>query len=59
MALGDVPPGAYPEPATAMPRPPNNHLSYAITWFSLSVILVVIFAVFVRQTLQARVKEPA
>jgi len=59
VALGDVPPGAYPEPAAAMPRPPNNHLSYAITWFSLSVILVVIFAVFVRQTLQTRVKEPA
>ena len=59
VALGAVPPGTYPEPAAAMPRPPNNHLSYAITWFSLAVILVVIFSVFVRQTLRARIKEPA
>ena len=59
VALGSVPRGAYPEPATEMPRPPNNHLTYAITWFSLSVILVVIFMIFVRQTLGARVKEPA
>jgi len=59
VALGTVPRGTYPEPATEMPRPPNNHLSYAITWFSLSVILVVIFTIFVRQTLRTRVKEPA
>lgn len=59
VALGSVPPGVYPEPATAMPRPPNSHLTYAITWFSLSVILVVIFTIFVRQTLRARVEEPA
>ena len=59
VALGSTPRGVYPEPATEMPRPPNNHLIYAITWFSLSVILVVIFTIFVRQTLRARVKEPA
>ena len=59
VALGSVPHGVYPEPAAEMPRPPNNHLTYAITWFSLSVILVVIFTIFVRQTLRARVKEPA
>ncbi|HEY0205372.1 MAG TPA: SURF1 family protein [Acetobacteraceae bacterium] len=59
VALGSAPRGTYPEPATEMPRPPNNHLTYAITWFSLSVILVVIFTIFVRQTLRARVKEPA
>ena len=59
VALGRVPPGTYPEPALAMPRPPNNHLSYAATWFSLALILVVIFSLFVRQTLRARVEEPA
>ena len=44
------PPGGIPEPAQAMPRPPNDHLSYAITWFSLAAILVVVFVVFARQS---------
>lgn len=45
-------PGSFPEPATALPRPPNDHLSYAITWFSLSAILLVVFIVFARQVLR-------
>lgn len=45
------PPGVYPEPAQTLPRPPNDHLGYAITWFALSAALVVIFVVFARQTL--------
>ena len=53
VALGTQP--GLPEPAHALPRPPNDHLSYAATWFSLSAALVVIFALFVRQTLQ---REP-
>jgi len=54
VALGvpGVLPGVLPEPARALPRPPNDHLSYAVTWFSLSAALVVIFALFVRQTLR-------
>ena len=55
VALGDAaPPGAYPEPATALPRPPNDHLSYAVTWFGLSAALVAVFAVYVRQVLMRR-----
>lgn len=46
------PAGSFPEPASALPRPPNDHLSYAITWFSLSAILAVVFLVFARQTLR-------
>ena len=40
-----------PAQATALPRPPNDHLTYAITWFSLAAALVVVFSLFVRQTL--------
>ena len=41
--------GAYPAPAQHLPRPPNNHLSYAITWYGLAVALLVIFIVWVRR----------
>ena len=46
------PPGSTPEPSQVLPRPPNDHLSYAITWFSLSAVLAIVFALFVRQTLR-------
>jgi len=51
--LGRDTPGEYPQPATALPRPPNDHLQYAITWFSLGAVLLVIFGVYVRRTLTA------
>jgi surfeit locus 1 family protein len=35
-----------------MPRPPNNHLSYAITWFSLAIALLAIFALYLRKALR-------
>ncbi len=41
-----------PEPAHALPRPANDHLSYAITWFGLAGCLVFIFAAYVRRTLR-------
>jgi surfeit locus 1 family protein len=44
-------PGA-PEPARSLPRPPNNHLVYAITWYGLAVALMVVFAVHVRKVLR-------
>ena len=49
-----LPLGTYPEPATALPRPPNDHLSYAITWFGLSAALAVVFAVYAGQVLARR-----
>ena len=52
VALGPL--GGVPEPVQALPRPPNDHLSYAVTWFSLAAALVVVFAVFVKQTVQER-----
>jgi surfeit locus 1 family protein len=49
IAMGPAPVGVYPEPATHLPRPPNNHLQYAITWYGLAVTLVVIFIAWVRR----------
>lgn len=38
--------GELPEPAQHLPHPPNNHLSYAITWFGLAFGLVVTFVLW-------------
>ena len=53
VALGPVSAGVYPVPAQRLPRPPNDHLSYAITWFSLGLVLVVIFLIYARKVLRA------
>lgn len=50
VALGD---GGVPEPASALPRPPNDHLNYALTWFGLAASLVVVFVAYVRRVLRA------
>lgn len=52
IALGPPPPQAYPAPARHLPRPPNNHLNYAITWYGLAIALVVIFVNWARRTLR-------
>ena len=57
VALGKAS-AAQAQPATALPRPPNDHLSYAVTWFSLSAILLVIFAIFARKVLR-RMNNPS
>jgi surfeit locus 1 family protein len=49
VALGPGPVNTYPAPAYHLPRPQNNHLSYAITWYGLAVVLVVMFAAWVRK----------
>jgi cytochrome oxidase assembly protein ShyY1 len=36
-----------------MPRPPNNHFQYAMTWFALAVALGVIYGIHVRRVLRA------
>ncbi len=53
VAMGPSPPERYPDPAHHLPRPPNNHLSYAITWYGLAVALVVIFVLWARKALDA------
>lgn len=49
VALGAPSPGKYPAPAEHLPRPPNNHLSYIITWYGLAGALAIIFALWVRK----------
>ena len=51
VVLGPPPPERYPDPARHLPRPPNNHLSYAITWYGLAIALVVIFVLWARKAL--------
>ena len=54
VALG--PPPAMPDapiPAEHLPRPANNHLQYAITWYGLAAALVVVFVIYVRKVLAA------
>jgi surfeit locus 1 family protein len=47
--------GALPDPARTLPRPTNNHLGYAITWYGLALSLVGVLAAYVLR----RRKEPA
>jgi surfeit locus 1 family protein len=51
IAMGPAPPERYPDPARHLPRPPNNHLSYVITWYGLAFALVVIFVLWARKVL--------
>lgn len=52
VALGPAPANVYPAPADRLPQPPNNHLSYVITWYGLALALVVVFVVWMRKALR-------
>ena len=41
-----VPPGGWPQPGKLVPSLPNNHLQYAVTWYGLAAVLVVVFIVW-------------
>ncbi|KAF0123349.1 MAG: surfeit locus 1 family protein [Methylocystaceae bacterium] len=47
----------WPRPVGGVPTIVNNHFSYAVTWFSLSLALLVIFALYARGVL-ARADAP-
>lgn len=38
------PPGGWPQPARLIPRLPNNHLQYAVTWYGLAFALLLVSA---------------
>ncbi len=50
VSMGDS--TAYPEPSHDFPTLPNNHLSYALTWFSLALVDMVMFVLAARKTLR-------
>ena len=45
-----------PAAATQLPRPVNNHLSYALTWFGLAVTQLAVFGVWLRRYLLGQEK---
>jgi surfeit locus 1 family protein len=53
VALGPTPADRWPDPAKHLPRPPNNHLIYAVTWYGFAVTLVVIFILWARKAIRS------
>jgi surfeit locus 1 family protein len=41
-----VPPGGLPRPAALKVNLPNDHLQYALTWFGLALVIVVMFGIW-------------
>jgi len=52
VAMGKQPPQLWPDPAKHLPRPPNDHLQYALTWYGLAGVLVVMFISWSRKRLR-------
>ena len=53
IALGPTPAERWPDPAKHLPRPPNNHLIYAVTWYGFAVTLVIIFFLWARKAIRS------
>ena len=45
---GPAPPGGLPHPSPLRVRLTNDHLQYAITWYSLAAVLIGVFLVWIR-----------
>jgi surfeit locus 1 family protein len=57
VVLGSPASVGYPIPATEMPTPPNNHLQYALTWFGLAGVLLIIFINWARAALNPTAEQ--
>lgn len=55
VAVGEVPAGTFPDPVRTLPRPPDNHLQYALTWFGFAATLLIIFGLY---AIRARKSPP-
>ncbi|WP_198369402.1 SURF1 family protein [Roseomonas rosulenta] len=55
VALGEG--RALPDPDRRMPRPSNNHLGYAITWYGLAVALAGVFLAWARRRLKDGIRD--
>ena len=51
-------PGGYPLGGETILTLPNDHLQYAITWFALAIVLVVIYLVFHHQRGRLDLRRP-
>jgi surfeit locus 1 family protein len=47
-----MPPGGLPKPGKIAPNLRNDHLQYALTWYALAVVLVVVFLLWLRSRAQ-------
>jgi surfeit locus 1 family protein len=45
-----VPPSGWPQPGKLVVNLPNNHLQYALTWYGLALVLIVVFALWARSS---------
>ena len=46
-------PGGWPKGGVTRLKLPNDHLQYAITWFSLAVVLIVVYFLFHRRNVES------
>ena len=49
-----MPPGGLPQPGKLVVRLRNEHLQYAVTWYGLALVLVVVFVVLGAQFQRAQ-----
>jgi len=58
IAMGPAQDNVYPAPATALPRPPNDHFGYALTWFGLAATLAGVFGAWASGVLRTARGRP-
>ncbi len=54
-----VPPGGWPKPGKLVVRLRNDHLQYAITWYGLALVLVVVFVAYAVKSRRERSDQDA